>query len=162
MLVIWYNIDFWLSYRRDHFVNVPSQWETTLQFNIISHWLSAFTKWSPVLSTHTSLPTIGAQHKLLLTLWGRKMHICISKHTIIVSDNVLSPGWCEAIIWTNAGILFISPLGTNFGEILMEIYKFSLKKMHLKMSSGKWWPFCLGLNVLRGNPCTIMLTTTQW
>ena len=26
--------------------------------------------------------------------------------------------------------------------------KFSLKKMHLKMSSVKWWPFCLGLSVL--------------
>ena len=32
--------------------------------------------------------------------------------------------------------------------ILDEIHTFSFKKMHLKMSSGKWWPFCLGLNVL--------------
>ena len=31
---------------RDHFVYAPSQWETTLQCNIISHWLSAYTKWS--------------------------------------------------------------------------------------------------------------------
>ena len=31
---------------RDHFVNVPSQWETTLQCNVVSHWLGAFTKCS--------------------------------------------------------------------------------------------------------------------
>ena len=31
---------------RDHFVYVPSQWEMTLQCNIISHWLGAYTKWS--------------------------------------------------------------------------------------------------------------------
>ena len=31
---------------RDHFVNVPSQWETTLQCNVVSHLLGAFTKWS--------------------------------------------------------------------------------------------------------------------
>ena len=29
---------------RDHFVYVPSQWETTLQCNIVSHWLGAYTK----------------------------------------------------------------------------------------------------------------------
>ena len=54
----------------------------------------------------------------------------------------------QAIIWTNAGILLIGPLGTNFSEIVIEIYIFSFKEMHLKMSSGKWHPFCLGLNVL--------------
>ena len=32
---------------RDHFVNVPSQWETTLHRNVVSHWLWAYTKWSP-------------------------------------------------------------------------------------------------------------------
>ena len=54
----------------------------------------------------------------------------------------------EAITWTNAGILLIGPLGSNFSEILIEIYTFSFKKMLLKMSSGKQQPFCLGLNVL--------------
>ena len=53
-----------------------------------------------------------------------------------------------AIIWTNAGILLIGPLGTNISEILGEIRTFSLKKMHLKMSSGNWRLFCLGLSVL--------------
>ena len=76
------------------------------------------------------------------------MHIWVCKLTIIGSDNGLLPGWRQAIIWTNAGILSIWPLGTNFSGILIEIYRFSFKKMHLKMPSGKWRPFCLGLNVL--------------
>ena len=32
--------------------------------------------------------------------------------SIIDSDNGLSPGRRQAIIWTNAGILLIEPLGT--------------------------------------------------
>ena len=84
-----------------------------------------------------------------LTHCGRVMHICVSKLTIIGSDNGLSPGRRQAIIWTNAGILLIGPLGTNFSEILIEILTFSCKKMHLKPSSVKWQPFCFGLNVLK-------------
>ena len=77
-------------------------------------------------------------------------HICISKLTIIGSDNGLSPGQRQAIVWTNAGILLISsgPLGTNFSEILIKIHIVSFKKMHLETWSAKWWPFFLGLNVL--------------
>ena len=69
-------------------------------------------------------------------------HICVSKLTSIVcigSDNG----------WTSAGILLYGPLVSNFSEILIEIYTLLFKKMCLKMSSGKWWPFFLGLNVLR-------------
>ena len=77
-------------------------------------------------------------------------HICVGNLTIIGSDNGLSPGRRQAIIWTNAGILLIGPLGTNFNEILIEIPTFSLKKMRLNVSSVKWRPFCLGLNVLSG------------
>ena len=84
-----------------------------------------------------------------LTQWGRVTHICVSKLTIIASDNGLSPGRRQAIIWTNAGILLIEPLRTNFSEIWSKIHTFSFKKMHLKLSSATWRPFCLSLNVLR-------------
>ena len=70
----------------------------------------------------------------------------------------------EAIIWTNDGILLIGPLGTNFSEILVGIQTFSFNKMHLKMSSAKWRPFCLGLNVLtltKDTPC-LVLTGEPW
>ena len=84
----------------------------------------------------------------ILTHWGRVTHICVGKLTIIGSDNGLSPGRHQAIIWTNTGILLIGPWGTNFSEILIKILTFLFKKMCLKVSSAKWHPFCLGLNVL--------------
>ena len=49
----------------------------------------------------------------------------------------------------NAGILLIEPFGTKFSEISIEIHIFVFKKMHLKMSSGKWQPFCLSLSMLK-------------
>ena len=105
------------------------------------------------------------------------MYVCLfmcvrnSIFTIIDSDNGLSPGRHQAIIWTNVGILLIQILGTNFSEILSEIHIFSFKEMHLKIlgtnfseilseihifsfkemhlkMSAKWWQFRLGLNVL--------------
>ena len=50
--------------------------------------------------------------------------------------------------WTNAVILLIGPLGINLSEIFIKIYTFSFKRMHLKMLSGNWRPFCIGVNVL--------------
>ena len=47
-----------------------------------------------------------------LTHWGRATHIWVGDLIITGSDNGLSPGWCQAIIWSNAGILLIGPLGT--------------------------------------------------
>ena len=52
-----------------------------------------------------------------LTHWGRVTHICVGKLTNLGSDNGLSPGRRQAIIWTNVGITLIGPLGTNFREI---------------------------------------------
>ena len=52
---------------------------------------------------------------LILSLphWDRVTYICVGKLTIIGSDNDLSPERRQAIIWTNAAILLIGPLGTN-------------------------------------------------
>ena len=87
-------------------------------------------------------------HCIDLTHWGRATHICVGKLTTIGSDNGLSPERRQASICTNAGILLIGSLGTNFSEILIEIQTFSLKKILLKMSSAKCCSFRLGLNVL--------------
>ena len=75
-----------------------------------------------------------------------------SEYTLFLEEthfvsHFLSPGRRQDIIWTNGRILLIGPLGTNFSEILIEIQTFHSRKMHLKMSSVKWRPFCLGLNV---------------
>ena len=95
------------------------------------------------LKSTCSMALIGLTH------WGRATHICVGNLTILVSDNGLSPGRRQAIIWTNAGILLIRTLGTNFSEILGEIHSFSFSKMHLKMSSAKWRLFGRGLNELK-------------
>ena len=95
----------------------------------------------------------------ILTLTHWVTHICVSRLTIIGSDNGLSPGRRQAIIWTNAGILLIRPLGTNFNEMWIEILAFSFMKMRLKVSSAKWRPFCFGLNELRPNDAILLNTS---
>ena len=85
---------------------------------------------------------------LSLTHIGRVTYICVGNLTIIASDNGLSPGRRRAIIWTILWLLLIEPSGANFSEIVIEIHISLFKIMHLKMSSGKWRPFCLGLNEL--------------
>ena len=78
----------------------------------------------------------------------RAYTVCVSKLPIIGSDNGLLLVQCQAIIWTNAGILLNGPLGTTFSEILIKIHTFSFKKMHFKILAAQWRPFCFGLNVL--------------
>ena len=63
------------------------------------------------------------------------------KLTVIGSDDGLSPRRRQAIIWTNAGILLIRPLGKK-QWILIE------KEKAFEMFVAKWRPFCLGVNVL--------------
>ena len=79
---------------------------------------------------------IGCDVKLF-SHWGRMTHICVGIITIIGSNNGLSHGRRQAITWTNAGLLSIGLLGTNFSEISIRILSFSFKKIHMKMSSAK-------------------------
>ena len=66
-----------------------------------------------------------------LTHWGRVTHICVGNLISSGSYNGLSSAQRQAIIWTNAGSIWtpgnmlIEPLGTNFPEILTEMYIFS-------------------------------------
>ena len=92
---------------------------------------------------------ISLKFNAFLTHWGRMTLICIGKLTIIGSDNGLSPGRRQAIIWTIAGLLLIGPLVTNFSKVLIEIQTFSFKKVHFTVSSAKWRPFYLSLSVLK-------------
>ena len=67
-----------------------------------------------------------------LTHWGRQTHVCVSKLTTTGSDNGL----------------FDCAIGNKHQWNLNKNIIFSFKKLHLKMSSAKWPPFCLGLNML--------------
>ena len=57
---------------------------------------------------------------IYLTHWGQETHICVNEHVNI--------GRCKAIIWTNAGMLLVGHLGTNFSERLIEIIPFHPRK----------------------------------
>ena len=88
-------------------------------------------------------------------------HICVGKLAIIGSDNGLSPGRRQDIIGTNAEILLLGPLGTNFSEILIRIHTLSFSQMDLKISSATWPPFCFGLNVLSTHENYMLATNTN-
>ena len=109
-------------------------WDTSGPFQILSP---------------TAVQNIGnfADYHVALRLaeWRKDASVT---YAIIGADTGLAPTRRQAIIWTNAGISSIVPLGTNFSEILSEIHILLFKEMHLKMSSAKWRQFCLGLNVL--------------
>ena len=97
--------------------------------------------------------------KVHLTHWGRVTHICVSKLNIIGSDNGLSPRRRQAIIWTNARILFMRTLGTNFSEILFRNQKFSFKKNALQNVVCEMTSICLGLDELNGPDSALDLAT---
>ena len=122
---------------------------STAVLYITSLFIVNYSQKSKVTVTRDNMDT---ETFMVLTHWGHMTHICVGKITIIGPDNGLSPGRHQAIVWTNAGTLLIGPSGTNFGEILIEIITFSLKKIRLKVSSAKRRPFCLGLNVLKMIP----------
>ena len=97
---------------------------------------------------------LGYRHKYAslglneLTYWSRVMYICISKLGHHWFRSLL---WHQAIIWTYADLMLIEPSRTNFSEIWLKIWGLTFKKIYLKMSSTKWRPLCLCLNVLLGN-----------
>ena len=132
-------------------LSIPKSPILKISINLMEMWLygedsNTPSMWNEPGSTAYGFGSIIYCFKL--THWGRVTHICVSDLTSIGSDNGLSPGRRQAIIRTNAGLLLIEPLGTNFSDISIEILIFSLKKMRLKVSSAKRRPFCLDLNVL--------------
>ena len=113
----------------------------------ISNWSCSY----PIPSYNIYMHSGWFQGSMLcayISHWGRVKHICVGKLTVNGLDNGLSLGRRQAIIRTNAGILLIIPLGTNFSEVLIGFREFSFKEIHLKMAYAKWRSFCLGLNVL--------------
>ena len=113
------------------------------------HWKSYKLLHATIMAYFSHTYICFTRPQWVITHWIQVMHIFVSNLTIIGSDNGLSPGRRQVIIWTDAGTLLIGPLGTNFSEIWIQILTFSFKKMRLKVSSAKWRPFCLGLNVLK-------------
>ena len=85
---------------------------------------------------------------LIWTIWTPMSSVLKKADKLNLSLSLSLSGQRQAIIRTQAGIMLIGPLGRNFNEILIKIHTLSFKNMHLKMLSGKWRSFCLGLKVL--------------
>ena len=78
-----------------------------------------------------------------LTHWGWMTQ----KLTTIYSDNVLSPGQHQDIIWTNAGILLIGHMKKNQWTLNQDWYIFikknTFENVIWKMSALLFWPQCV-------------------
>ena len=82
------------------------------------------TAYDNLLYTKTAL---NVKQSMWLTHWGRVPHICVNKLTMIVSDNCLSPGRRQAVMWSNPGIFFN---GTNLRDISIKIHIFFHSRLH--------------------------------
>ena len=103
--------------KRDHFVYAPSQWETTLQCNVVSHWLGTY--WN--CKIHVCCGKTHSRPLNTLRLRQNGCHLaddifkcnCFNENVWISIkmslkflpedpvDNILYP---LAIIWTNDGL----------------------------------------------------------
>ena len=117
----WSPASSWQAARSAHICETNLLWIVSLWRHC--HWISKYCSTSKRC-------TIDITCLVTFNQWGRVTHICCSKIIIIDSHNGLSPGRHQIIIWTNAGILLIGSLGTNFGVIFKEIHTFSFKKIN--------------------------------
>ena len=113
---------------------------------MLSHWgrvtHTCISKLTIIGSDNGPVPSHYLNKCLNIVNWtlGNKLisplcHIYVSVDLVSIgSDNGLLPFQRQATIRTNARLLSIGPLGTNFSEISIAIYMFS----SMKMSSGNW------------------------
>ena len=96
----------------------------------------------------------------MLTHRGRVTHIGVGNLAIIGSDNGLSPGRRQAIISTNAGVFFYLTLRDKLQWNINGNWCIFIREMYSKMSSVKYRPSYLGLNVLR--QCIRLVFLLPW
>ena len=93
---------------RDHYVYVPSQWETTLYYNSISHWLCTYTKWSLHYRCANFLKKPTAVANLLIcNSNSTDMILCwyseamINQFVFVVVGSIIMPNmnWAHAALW---------------------------------------------------------------
>ena len=97
-----------------------SDWMKTFEFHIKWHWIMFLGVYlmSPLVQVLvwclTGDKQLHERTSFLLTHWGQVTHICVHNLSINGSNNSLSPGRHQAIVWTNAGILLIGPFYRNW------------------------------------------------
>ena len=112
----------WVNYPgcRDHIVYEPSQWATTLQCNVVAHWLGAHTKWS--LSnfiasmlhqyiSRTSNPPRQIKHKTCIYIYiymnmsGRMKprHVNHAKSLLKTCESLFTRISIKTSLWSTSG-----------------------------------------------------------
>ena len=117
MSSFWRNFNHWLHWKLSFWqlpvqpvTKISSKWRH-FRFSVFDCYIEA----KIIRYSHTRLERLGPFILYPVELfWGGVAHISVSKLNIIGSDNRLSPGRCQVIIRTNAGIFLTGPLGTNF------------------------------------------------
>ena len=98
-----------------------------LQCYIGSRWCCrSLAKWQTVEKNLFNWYIATTSYKRLIVEAKWCMYASV-KEPSFDSENDLAPGRRQAILWTNAGILLIGPLETNFSEIIIGIQQFSFK-----------------------------------
>ena len=109
----------------------------------VPHWWLCCEQYHIILHNDTSKIRF-----CLIAGWHQAINSCIN---VIKLGHHCFRQWLVACLapshYLSAAILLIGAFETNFSEVLIEISTSPFKKMHLKMLSWKWRPFCLGLNV---------------
>ena len=99
-----------------------------------------------------SVPPHQVSSRFAVIHWDRVLCICVSTRTILGSDNGL---WPEPI-WNILNWKLTNKLQCNFNRH----FNIFPKIMYLKMSSAKWRPFCLVLNVF--NETELKVIQISW
>ena len=86
-------VDPWSLYR-DHFVYAPNHWEMTLQCNVISQWLGAYTKWFLPVSSWSSLIKVGPwlllpkQNPVMSFVDNRRLLALIQRYNVQMNQDI--------------------------------------------------------------------------
>ena len=115
-----------------------NSWQISLSsVNGLAPYMRQAITWSNGGLTHWGIYVSHHEASFVLTQWGRVTHIWDRKIITIVSDNGLSPGWGQAVIWTSAGILLIgSKLQLNFDwNLYIFIHENAFENVVCKMAS---------------------------
>ena len=104
--------------------------------------------WSLTGASAAMLPRRLSNFKTIYTCQHRILRGLIIFRCLINTTLLQWPVRPQAIGSPNVDLLPIGPLETNCDEIRIKMQNTNSNKMRFKVSSAKWRPFCLGLDVI--------------
>ena len=136
--IVWDEIDYRLKLRIK-FIYVSGMWSGCW-------WLDGARQGVSIHSFHPVFPgLLSFQHPRSWPIEAEWRIFVSVNCNVLGSDNGMSPGRHQAIIWNN-DLLSIGPVRRIFGEIWLKYTNFHTRKW-IKMPV-KWRSFCFGLDVL--------------